>query len=99
MPNLETFFEFGGTVELLTTADTTLEKYDIIMSELMWGVDQGLRDKTGTIKVQERDEMATLYSTTRMLILSYPKKSTYIFPYSYLKKFSGLNSTIPQTAR
>ena len=50
MPNLETFFEFGGTVELLTT-DTTLEKYDIIMSELMWGVDQGLRDKTGTIQV------------------------------------------------
>ena len=60
MPNLETFFEFGGTVELLTTADTTLEKYDIIMSELMWGVDQGLRDKTGTIKVQERDEDGNL---------------------------------------
>ena len=56
MPHLEAFFEFGGTVELLTTADTTLEKYDIIMSELMWGVDQGLRDKTGTIKVQELDE-------------------------------------------
>ena len=55
MPNLETFFEFGGTVELLTT-DTTLEKYDIIMSELMWGVDQGLRDKTGTIQVPELDE-------------------------------------------
>ena len=43
MPNLETFFEFGGTVELLTTEDTLLEedtrleKYDIVMSEFMWG--------------------------------------------------------------
>ena len=56
MPNLETFFEFGGTVELLTTEDTLLEKYDIVMSELMWGLDQGLRDKAGTIRVPERDE-------------------------------------------
>ena len=44
MPHLETFFEFGGTVELLTT-DTALAKYDIIMSEIMWGVDKGLRDE------------------------------------------------------
>ena len=87
MPNLETFFEFGGTVELLTT-DTTLEKYDIIMSELMWGVDQGLRDKTGTIQVPPEMDG----KPTRVLL-------TYISPYSYLKKFSGLNSTIPQTAR
>ena len=51
MPDLETFFEFGGTVELLTTG-TTLAKYDIIMSEIMWGVDQGIRDKKGFIQVQ-----------------------------------------------
>ena len=50
MPDLETFFNFGGTVELLTT-DTTLTKYDIVMSEIMWGIDQGLRDKTGSITV------------------------------------------------
>ena len=48
MPHLETFFEFGGTVELLTT-DTALAKYDIVMSELMWGVDKGLKDKVGHI--------------------------------------------------
>ena len=55
MPDLETFFEFGGTVELLTT-DTTRAKYDIIMSEIMWGVDQGIRDKKGFIRVQVLDE-------------------------------------------
>ena len=59
MPHLETFFEFGGTVELLTT-DTTLAKYDIIMSEIMWGVDKGLKDKVGVIKVDKLDEMVTL---------------------------------------
>ena len=59
MPHLETFFEFGGTVELLTT-DTTLAKYDIVMSELMWGVDKGLRDKSGKYKVQDVMKMAPL---------------------------------------
>ena len=52
MPNLETFFEFGGTVELLTT-DTSLEMYDIVMSELMWGIDTGLRDTTVSVRVDE----------------------------------------------
>ena len=36
MPHLETFFEFGGTVELLTT-NTTLAKYDIVISEDLVG--------------------------------------------------------------
>ena len=52
MPDLETFFEFGGTVELLTTEDTLLEKYDIVMSEFMWGVDQGIRDKRGILIIR-----------------------------------------------
>ena len=64
MPDLETFFEFGGTVELLTT-DTTLAKYDIIMSEIMWGVDQGIRDKKGNIQVQDQMKMVPL--NTRMM--------------------------------
>ena len=54
MPDLETFFNFSGTVELLTT-DITLARYDIVISEIMWGVDQGLRDKTGTIQVEKVD--------------------------------------------
>ena len=52
MPHLETFFEFGGTVELLTT-DTTLAKYDIVISEILWGVDKGLKDDVGMITVDK----------------------------------------------
>ena len=55
MPNLETFFEFGGTVELFTT-DPSLEKYDIVMSELMWGIDKALRDTTISVKIDVTDE-------------------------------------------
>ena len=46
----------------------------------MWGVDQGLRDKTGTIRCKREMKMATLYSTTRLLLLPRPKKSTYDIP-------------------
>ena len=55
MPNLETFFEFGGTLELFTT-DTSLEKHDIVMSELMWGIDTGLRDIPFSITVESVNE-------------------------------------------
>ena len=51
MPDLETFFEFGGTLELLTT-DLTLHRYDLVISELMWGVDKGLRDTAGQITIE-----------------------------------------------
>ena len=44
MPDLESFFTFGGTLELLTSEDTNLEKLDIVISELMWGVDTGVKD-------------------------------------------------------
>ena len=43
LPDLELFFEFGGTLELVTR-DRTRTKYDIVMSELMWGLDKGLKD-------------------------------------------------------
>ena len=38
--NLKTFFEFGGTLELLTTT-LFLSKHDIVISEIMWGLDTG----------------------------------------------------------
>ena len=50
MPDLEAFFKFGGTLELLTT-DTTLQKSDLVISELMWGVDRALSDTEGTITI------------------------------------------------
>ena len=58
MPDLETFFEFGGTVELLAPLSQAapLEKYDLVMSELMWGVDTGLRDTPGTVTVTFTNE-------------------------------------------
>ena len=49
MPDLESFFTFGGTLELLTPltpTDDPLEKLDIVISELMWGVDTGVKDTT-----------------------------------------------------
>ena len=63
MPDLETFFEFGGTVELLAPLDAPLEKYDLVMSELMWGVDTGVRDMLGTITVDIPDENGVLQQT------------------------------------
>ena len=38
LPDLEMFFEFGGTLELVTT-DSNLRKHDIAISEIMWGID------------------------------------------------------------
>ena len=40
LPNLKTFFEFGGTLELITTT-LFLSKHDIVISEIMWGLDTG----------------------------------------------------------
>ena len=54
MPDLESFFTFGGTLELLTPTDTPLEKLDIVISELMWGVDTGVKDTTVNIDTDDR---------------------------------------------
>ena len=66
MPNLETFFEFGGTLELFTT-NSSLKKYDIVMSELMWGIDKGLRDTTVSVKIDTVDSSGNL--TTEDVVL------------------------------
>ena len=66
MPNLETFFEFGGTLELFTT-NASLQKYDIVMSEVMWGIDQGLRDTTVSVKIDAVDSSGNL--TTEDVVL------------------------------
>ena len=38
MPDLDTFFGFGGTLELLTRDLSTLAR-NIVISEIMWAVD------------------------------------------------------------
>ena len=47
MPDLETFFEFGGTLELLTTNESRT-KHDIVMSEIMWAIDEGFDEAAGS---------------------------------------------------
>ena len=80
MPDLESFFTFGGTLELLTPTDAPLEKLDIVISELMWGVDTGVKDTTGTdTTVQtifpdfetEESQWIELYNTTDTAIEAY----------------------------
>ena len=74
MPDLEAFFEFGGTLELLTPEKdaagnaSTLNKHDLVMSEIMWAIDEGIDDDadTGIIQVSnpnfnlEEDQTDTL---------------------------------------
>ena len=48
MPDLETFFDFGGTLELVVVAEDSTRpereifKRDIVISEIMWAVDRGV---------------------------------------------------------
>ena len=53
MPDLEAFFEYGGTLELLTS-DLTSHKYDLVISELMWAIDRALKDTEATITIPNR---------------------------------------------
>ena len=48
MPDLETFFDFGGTLELVTAEDSSLDMRDIVISEIMWAVDRGIDNVAGT---------------------------------------------------
>ena len=53
MPDLEAFFGFGGTLELLTPEKdstgeaSTLNKNDLVMSEIMWAIDEGFDENAG----------------------------------------------------
>ena len=51
MPDLETFFEFGGTLELVAAEDSTHAKRDIVISEIMWAVDRGVDNQPGTSSI------------------------------------------------
>ena len=47
MPDLETFFDFGGTLELVTAEEgSELAMRDIVISEIMWAVDRGIDNVT-----------------------------------------------------
>ena len=75
MPDLESFFTFGGTLELLTPIDAPidppLEKLDIVISELMWGVDTGVKDTVEEdvpLFLTEEAQWIELYNTTNKVI-------------------------------
>lgn len=57
LPDLKIFFDFGGTLELLTS-DTSLRKHDIVISEILWGTDLGATDITEVQWIE-------LYNTTQ----------------------------------
>ena len=74
MPDLETFFGFGGTLELLTLAEdptgvaSTLNKHDLVISEIMWAIDEGFDEDAdpGDILQFNNQEIQwiELYNTT-----------------------------------
>ena len=87
LPNLESFFGFGGTLELVTT-DFDLGKYDIVISELLWGIDKGPKDTApGGEFAQlntQHSQWIELYNTTgRPIYIAYdtstPSGSTELY--------------------
>ena len=74
MPDLETFFGFGGTLELLTLAEdptgvaSTLNKNDLVISEIMWAIDEGFDDDADPVDTLQFDnqeiQWIELYNTT-----------------------------------
>ncbi len=52
MPDLETFFDFGGTLELVTAEDSELAMRDIVISEIMWAIDRGIDNAPGNGGIQ-----------------------------------------------
>ena len=72
LPDLEKFFDFGGTLELVTT-DFDLGKYDIVISELLWGIDKGPKDEASKDKESaqlntQHSQWIELYNTTDNII-------------------------------
>ena len=76
MPDLDTFFGFGGTLELLTrdltlaekdpnpsVVGSTLNKHDLVISEIMWAIDEGITDIVGK-QENQKIQWIELYNTT-----------------------------------
>ena len=73
MPDLEAFFGFGGTLELLTPEKdstgeaSTLNKHDLVMSEIMWAIDEGFDENAVDGNLQFENQVIQwieLYNTT-----------------------------------
>ena len=87
LPNLEAFFAFGGTLELITTT-RFLSKHDIVISEIMWGLDTSYPNEgahTYTQWIEFYNPHAGAHITVPLFLLftpfeNYPDRDTVELP-------------------
>ena len=77
LPDLELFFEFGGTLELVTT-NFVLTQQDVVISEIMWGIDQNYPssgENTYTQWIELYNTFPNASFTPQLFLLFTPLKS------------------------
>ena len=77
LPDLEVFFEFGGTLELVTT-NFILTKHDVVISEIMWGIDENYPangEDTYTQWIELYNALSGASFTPQLFLLFTPFKS------------------------
>ena len=77
LPDLEEFFELGATLELVTPT-LSLSKHDIVISEIMWGVDFRYPDageETYTQWIELYNTQASQHIKTQLFFLFTPLRN------------------------
>ena len=77
LPDLEAFFKFGGTLELVTTS-FILSKHAVVISEIMWGLDASYPaegDDTYTQWIELYNPYSGSHFTPEIFLLFTPFKS------------------------
>ena len=60
LPDIAEFFRVGGTIELMDPASGTATKWDVVISEILWGYDHSETNP----KQQDKHQFIELYNTT-----------------------------------
>ena len=87
LPDLEPFFEFGGTLELVTTS-LFLTKHDLVISEIMWGLDENYPtegEHTYTQWIEIYNAYPGVYFTPQLFLLFTPLKD---YPDRHIVEFA-----------
>ena len=87
LPDLSAFFTFGGTLELVTLS-LTLSRHDVVISEIMWGFDEGIPppgEDTNTQWIELYNTYPGAYFVPHLFLLftpfeSYPDRETVTLP-------------------
>ena len=89
LPDLSLFFNFGGTLELVTPT-FTFTRHDIVMSEIMWGLDEGfsqigVAEDTYTQWIELYNTYPDAYFSPQLFLLftpfeSYPDRESVELP-------------------